>query len=78
VSETEQEGKLAREFWHKGQSDEAMANGSSSATRASRQRQAKRVLERWSDCRAKFVKVFPNEYRRALGEMARKHKRLAA
>ena len=36
--------------------------------------QAKRILERWSECRAKFVKVFPNEYRRALGELAAKHK----
>ena len=40
--------------------------------------QAKQILERWGEYRAKFVKVFPNEYRRALGELAAKHKRLAA
>jgi glutamate synthase domain-containing protein 3 len=40
--------------------------------------QAKRILERWSEYRAKFVKVFPNEYRRALGEIGARHKRLAA
>jgi hypothetical protein len=28
--------------------------------------------------RAKFVKVFPAEYRRALGEMAAKRRKLAA
>ena len=40
--------------------------------------QAKRILERWSEYRTKFVKVFPNEYRRALGELATKHKLKAA
>ena len=39
---------------------------------------AKQILERWNDYRAKFVKVFPHEYRRALGELAAKHRRLAA
>ena len=40
--------------------------------------QAKRILERWTDYRAKFIKVFPNEYRRALGELAAKGRRIAA
>ncbi|MBA4742614.1 MAG: glutamate synthase subunit alpha [Azoarcus sp.] len=31
---------------------------------------AKKILEQWSDYRSKFVKVMPNEYRRALGEIA--------
>jgi glutamate synthase (NADPH/NADH) large chain len=31
---------------------------------------AKRVLADWANFRAKFVKVFPNEYRRALKEIA--------
>ena len=30
---------------------------------------AKRLLENWEQARAAFVKVFPNEYRRALGEI---------
>ncbi|AUN93584.1 glutamate synthase-related protein [Pseudazoarcus pumilus] len=31
---------------------------------------AKKILEQWGDYRSKFVKVMPNEYRRALGEIA--------
>jgi glutamate synthase (NADPH/NADH) large chain/glutamate synthase (ferredoxin) len=27
------------------------------------------LLDNWSTTRAKFVKVFPNEYKRALGEI---------
>ena len=33
-------------------------------------RQARRILDEWTACRARFVKVMPNEYRRALTEMA--------
>jgi len=31
---------------------------------------AKDILEHWADYRDRFVKVFPNEYRRALKEIA--------
>jgi len=79
VAEVEQEAKLAREFWHKGEADESVARGLIERhARYTGSAQAKRVLERWSEYRAKFVKVFPNEYRRALGELAAKHKRQAA
>jgi glutamate synthase domain-containing protein 3 len=30
---------------------------------------ARDILDRWAEARGKFVKVFPHEYRRALGEM---------
>ena len=30
---------------------------------------AREMLDHWADSRARFVKVFPTEYRRALGEM---------
>jgi glutamate synthase (NADPH/NADH) large chain len=78
LAEAEQEAKLARALWHKGESDEAVlrrlverhAKFTGSA-------QAKKILERWGDYRSKFVKVFPNEYRRALGELAAKQKRAA-
>ena len=33
---------------------------------------ARRILDDWDRARAKFVKVFPHEYRRALGELAAK------
>ncbi|HEY6967301.1 MAG TPA: glutamate synthase subunit alpha, partial [Burkholderiales bacterium] len=78
LAESEQEAKLARELWHKGQSDEAMLKRLVERhARLTGSVQAKRILERWSDYRAKFVKVFPSEYRRALGELAAKHKRAA-
>jgi len=35
-------------------------------------RRAAEVLARWSQYRARFVKVFPKEYRRALAELAQK------
>ncbi|MEW6163937.1 MAG: glutamate synthase large subunit [Pseudomonadota bacterium] len=39
---------------------------------------ARRILADWPHYRAKFVKVFPNEYRRALTEMAAANARKAA
>ena len=33
---------------------------------------ARHILDHWAESRAKFVKVFPNEYKRALAEMAAK------
>jgi len=79
AAETEQEAKLERGLWHKGQADEAIVRRLIERhARLTGSAQAKRVLERWSEFRGKFVKVFPNEYRRALGELAAKHKRLAA
>ncbi len=39
---------------------------------------ARRILARWSQSRAKFVKVFPNEYRRALKEIAAQREIAAA
>ncbi|HJS77293.1 MAG TPA: glutamate synthase-related protein [Burkholderiales bacterium] len=39
-------------------------------------RRAAEILEKWPQHRARFVKVFPKEYRRALAELA--HKKVAA
>ncbi|HEV2431827.1 MAG TPA: glutamate synthase-related protein, partial [Burkholderiales bacterium] len=39
-------------------------------------RRASEILEKWPQYRARFVKVFPKEYRRALSELA--HKKVAA
>ena len=36
------------------------------------------ILAQWGDYRSRFVKVFPKEYRRALGELAAAHKKAAA
>ena len=35
---------------------------------------ARHILDHWAESRAKFVKVFPNEYKRALAEMSNKAK----
>ena len=66
-TEAEQEAKLARELWHGGAADEAIVKRLvESHVRHTGSAQAKRILERW------------DEYRRALGELAAKHKRQAA
>ena len=33
-------------------------------------KRARVLLDNWAEARGKFVKVFPNEYKRALGELA--------
>jgi len=79
AAESEQETKLARELWHKGQGDEALVRRLlENHARYTGSARARQILERWNDYRAKFAKVFPHEYRRALGELAAKHRRLAA
>ena len=79
LSETEQEAKVPREIWHLGRSDEAVLKGLiENHARYTGSAQAKKILADWADYRAKFVKVFPHEYRRALGELAAKRSALAA
>ena len=75
----EQEGKLPRALWHSGRTDEDILKGLiekhalyTGSTRA------KKLLENWTVERTKFVKVFPNEYRRALGELADSGSKIAA
>ncbi len=76
MSASEQEGKAERGSWHaatrggESQTDEAILKGLierhfkyTGSTRA------RALLDEWSTARAKFVKVFPSEYKRALGEM---------
>jgi glutamate synthase (NADPH) large chain len=41
-------------------------------------RRAQQILEQWADFRSRFVKVFPKEYRRAVGELAAAQKKAAA
>jgi glutamate synthase (NADPH/NADH) large chain len=78
-ADAEQEGKLPRHLWHLGESDEAtlrrMIERHAQYTGSVR---AREILEDWNNYRAKFVKVFPKEYQRALGELAAKKSKLAA
>jgi glutamate synthase domain-containing protein 3 len=79
LSESEQEGKLARALWHRGQSDEAIVRAMlASHAQFSGSTRAKAMLADWTAWRGRFVKVFPSEYRRALGEMAASRSRMAA
>ena len=75
-SMADQEAKTPRATWHSqlrggaSQSDEAILKGLierhfkyTGSTRA------RALLDDWAHSRAKFVKVFPTEYKRALAEM---------
>ncbi len=75
----EQEGKVAHEIWHLGQADEILLRRliEKHAHYTGSQR-ARQILDDWASYRAKFVKVFPNEYKRALSELAAKQRKLAA
>ena len=79
LAEAEQEGKLARAMWHQGQADEAVLKRLvENHARYTGSVQAKKVLEAWAQYRGKFVKIFPHEYRRALGDLAAKSGKIAA
>ncbi|MDM8357160.1 glutamate synthase-related protein [Pandoraea communis] len=68
----EQERTVSQGLWHRAQTDEAqlreLIERHFQYTGSTR---AKALLEDWDGARRKFVKVFPNEYKRALGEMAK-------
>ncbi|MFN7751072.1 MAG: glutamate synthase-related protein [Pseudomonadota bacterium] len=79
LGESEQEGRLARELWHRGASDESLVLGMLERhARLTGSLRARAMLADWPAWRGRFVKVFPNEYRRALGELAAQGRRLAA
>ena len=76
ISSAEQESKVAQDSWHSQlrggeyQTDEAILKSLierhfkyTGSTRA------RALLDEWNTARGKFVKVFPTEYKRALGEM---------
>ena len=71
LSESEQQGKVSRDLWHLGLADEVLARRLiESHRRYTDSRRAREILADWARYRAKFVKVFPKEYRRALTENA--------
>ena len=79
LTEAEQEGKLARELWHRGLPDEVVLKRLlQNQVKHTGSTQAKKILDAWTQYRAAFVKVFPHEYRRALGELAAKNGKIAA
>jgi glutamate synthase (NADPH/NADH) large chain/glutamate synthase (ferredoxin) len=67
----EQETALDKAIWHKGLADEVQLKKLlEDHHRWTGSKRARELLDNWTTARAKFVKVFPNEYKRALGEMA--------
>jgi glutamate synthase (NADPH/NADH) large chain len=79
LAEAEQDAKVPRDLWHTGAADEAVLRRLiEQHARATGSARARAILEDWAACRARFVKVFPNEYRRALGELAAKGRKAAA
>jgi glutamate synthase (NADPH/NADH) large chain len=79
LPEAEQEAKLLRDLWHYGASDEALLKRLvEKHARYTGSARAREILDNWVGYRPRFVKVFPKEYRRALGELAAKQRKLAA
>jgi glutamate synthase domain-containing protein 3 len=79
LPEAEQEAKLSRDLWHHGSADEVILKRLLERhVRYTGSARAREILDNWAGYRARFVKVFPKEYRRALGELAAKQRKLAA
>jgi glutamate synthase domain-containing protein 3 len=66
----EQEATVDRAIWHKGQADEVLLRKLiEDHHKWTGSLRARDILDRWAESRARFVKVFPHEYKRALGEI---------
>jgi glutamate synthase domain-containing protein 3 len=79
LAEGEQEAKLERDLWHQGLADEALLRRLiEQHARYTGSVRAREMLDNWTQYRARFIKVFPKEYRRALTEIVAQHKRIAA
>jgi glutamate synthase (NADPH/NADH) large chain len=58
-------------LWHRGQTDDAQLKKLlEDHNRWTGSKRARELLDDWDVARRRFVKVFPIEYKRALGEMA--------
>ncbi|MGZ9032233.1 MAG: GltB/FmdC/FwdC-like GXGXG domain-containing protein, partial [Burkholderiaceae bacterium] len=67
----EQQEKVDEAVWHLGETDEFILRGLvESHFRYTGSLRARMILDQWATMRAKFVKVFPHEYKRALKELA--------
>jgi glutamate synthase (NADPH/NADH) large chain/glutamate synthase (ferredoxin) len=70
LSVAEQEAQIDRNVWHRDQADEAQLKKLlEDHVKWTGSQRARELLDNWATARAKFVKVFPNEYKRALGEI---------
>jgi glutamate synthase (NADPH/NADH) large chain/glutamate synthase (ferredoxin) len=70
LTSAEQEASVDRGIWHRGLTDEAQLRKLlEEHNRWTGSKRARALLDDWDAARAKFVKVFPLEYKRALGEI---------
>ncbi len=70
LTAAEQADQIDPAVWHKGQADEALLKGLiEDHHKWTGSLRAREILDRWAEMRGKFVKVFPTEYKRALGEI---------
>ncbi|MDO8248364.1 MAG: glutamate synthase-related protein, partial [Rhodoferax sp.] len=78
LTTAEQQATLDLSLWHRGQSDEAQLKKLlEEHNRWTGSKRASELLDTWAVSRLKFVKVFPNEYKRALGEIHARKEALA-
>ena len=78
LTQAEQATVLDPSLWHRGQSDEAQLKTLlQDHNRWTGSKRARELLDHWDTARLKFVKVFPNEYKRALGELHAQKEALA-
>ena len=79
LSESEQQAKVSRDLWHLGEPDEAILRCLiENHAKYTNSRRAHEILGKWVEYRARFVKIFPKEYQRALRELAAAQKQVAA
>jgi glutamate synthase domain-containing protein 3 len=75
----EQKVQMAQGLWHRDQTDEdQLRKILQDHHRWTGSLRARELLDNWEAARARFVKVFPYEYKRALGEMAARREAQAA
>jgi glutamate synthase (NADPH/NADH) large chain/glutamate synthase (ferredoxin) len=79
LTAAEQEATIDKAVWHRGESDEAQLKKLlGDHNRWTGSKRARDLLDNWDAARVKFVKVFPNEYKRALGEIHARKEAAAA
>jgi glutamate synthase (NADPH/NADH) large chain/glutamate synthase (ferredoxin) len=79
ASTADQQAAAARTLLHRDQTDEALLKKLlEEHNRWTGSRRARELLDDWANARNKFVKVFPNEYKRALAEMYEREVELAS
>lgn len=70
LTSAEQTASVHRKHWHEGETDEAQLKKLlEDHRRWTGSKRARDLLDDWTVARTKFVKVFPNEYKRALAEI---------